>query len=194
MVSLENSFLYFQTSIKHPCSLCHGPFPHLLLQCLTLSFPHCSALTCVSLQFKEHPGLWYWWTWILILPWTLFALAHSPKIHWASLSYGPVTKKVSKNRSVLAAHGTPKSCPLVFLSLNVFSYNVGNVPFFGVGWIKLKDTAGTGARQRHVGFPRFLLPCRSLSCFLELGMVPTYFLFPRAQRTCQLMLAGTADA
>lgn len=91
----------------------------------------------------------------------------------------------SKNRLVLAAHGTPKSCPLVFPSLDVFSYNVGNVPFFGVGWIKLKDTAGTGARQRRVGFPRFLLLYWTLSSFSELRMVPTYFLFPRVQRTCQ---------
>ena len=72
------------------------------------------------------------------------SLTHLPKIHWSSLLYGPVTKMASKSRSVLAAHGTPKAGPLVLLSLDVFSYNVGKVPFFGVGWIKLEDTAGPG--------------------------------------------------
>lgn len=51
---------------------------------------------------------------------------------------------VSKSRSVLAAHGTQKAGPLVFPSLDVFSYNVGKVPFFSVGWIKLEDTEGPG--------------------------------------------------
>lgn len=73
-----------------------------------------------------------------------FLTHSSPKIHWASLSYGPDLLNGEQKQIGAGCPWNPRShVHLVSPSLDVFSYSVGNVPFFGVGWIKLKDIAGT---------------------------------------------------